>query len=52
MSAFASLTSTEYWKHNDATLADMSTTAIMLAAPESPSMIWRAVGDAADVVVL
>lgn len=34
MSLFASLTATEYWKQNDAILADMSITAITLAASE------------------
>jgi hypothetical protein len=52
MSLFASLTATEYWKHSDATLADMSTTAITLAAPERPSMMRRTDRVVKDVIDL
>ena len=41
MSALASLTATKYWKQSEATLADRSTTAMTLAAPERPSIMRR-----------
>jgi hypothetical protein len=39
MSSLAFLTATEYWKQSEAILADMSTTAMKLAAPEMPSIM-------------
>jgi hypothetical protein len=50
VSFFASLIATEYWKQSDEILADMSITAMTLAAPERPSMM-RCVAEKANLVV-